>query len=421
VGRTPARYVALLIAALAVADASGEPPAFVALPALPEPLASLSGGASPEAFAIAPGVAIVAVPSGEAGRSTLRARVRDRVVEFPAPGRVTALAVAPSGAWAIVRESDRKGVDRRASLVILDLEAGHVGRGAPVPVSAQGLALLPAGDAILVASTNEIRTFLLPSLTSGPLFRVPGQNVGIGPTTSPTVWVVAQPERVGLLDVSQPQGREGLALAETAPAPVPLRALFADGEGGILAVGQTGDAWRVEVRLAKRAAGEPPPIPDPVPLPVPHEVPPAAPPPVPPPAVAVESEAAPPPSEAPVPTPLPPPVPAPSPEPTPTPTPTPAPVQAPPGSLTGVLSGPAVTGVAAIVALGPDNVLKEAARVAPAADGSFRFDGLAPGSYRLVASGASGRVVLCDPPYLSVRLDGSQAVAAPAWRAIRVP
>jgi hypothetical protein len=85
------------------------------------------------------------------------------------------------------------------------------------------------------------------------------------------------------------------------------------------------------------------------------------------------------------------------------------------------LSGPAVTGVAAIVALGPDNVLKEAARAVPAGDGSFRFDGLAPGNYRLVASGASGRVVLCEPPYLSVRLDGSQPVTAPEWRAIRVP
>jgi len=407
VGRTPARYLALLIAALAVADASGDPPAFVAVEALPKEVVSLSGGAVPDAFALARGIAVVAVPSSEAGRSTIRARVGERSIEIPVPGRVTALAVAPSGAWAIVRESDRKGVERRASLVVLDLAAAKLGRGTPVPVTASGLALLPAGDAILVASTNEIRTFLVPALTSGPLFRVPGQNVGIGPTTSPTVWAVAQPERVGLLDVSQPQGREGLALTEPAPAPMPLRGLFTDGEGSILAVGTTGDAWRVEVRPPERAAGEPPPIPDPVPLPVPHETPPAAPPPAPPPP-AVEAE-----TVEPSPTPVPTPTPEPAPEPT--------PVPAPPGSLSGVLSGPAVTGVAAIVALGPDNVLKEAARAVPAGDGSFRFDGLAPGNYRLVASGASGRVVLCEPPYLSVRLDGSQPVTAPEWRAIRVP
>jgi hypothetical protein len=91
------------------------------------------------------------------------------------------------------------------------------------------------------------------------------------------------------------------------------------------------------------------------------------------------------------------------------------------GVLDGSLVRPAVTGVAAIVALGPDNVLKEGR---PGRTRGRRFVPVrrtGPRGYRLVASGASGRVVLCDPPYLSVRLDGSQAVAAPAWRAIRVP
>jgi hypothetical protein len=103
------------------------------------------------------------------------------------------------------------------------------------------------------------------------------------------------------------------------------------------------------------------------------------------------------------------------------PEPTPTPEPAPPGTVRGMLSGPALSSVAAVVILGPDNVLREAARVAPTADGSFRFEGLAPGAYRLVASGAAGRVVLCDPPFLTVRLQGSQSVTVPEWRAIRAP
>jgi hypothetical protein len=405
----------------------GDPPSFVAIPALPEEIQSLASGAVPDAFAIAPGVTVVAVPAADAQRSTIRTRRGDRVSEIAVPGRVVALAASEAGVWAIVRESDKKGIDRRATLMALDLDQGKTGRGVPVPVSARGLALLRAG-AIHVAAANEIRTFVLPGLTSGPLYRVPGGNVGIGPTGfSDHVYVVAQSERVGLLDVSMPQGRDGLALIDPVPAPLPLRSLLTTPEGTLLAVGESGDSWRVQVRAPERAADAPPPIPYPVPLPVPHETAPVPPPPPPPPAVTEEKMPAPTPVPAPVATPAPAPTaeptpaPTPSPEPTPRPSPTPAPEPAAPGTVRGVISGPALSSVAAVVALGPDNVLKEAARVTPAGDGSFRFEGLAPGAYRLVASGPGGRVVLCDPPFLTVRLKDSQPVTLPEWRATRAP
>jgi len=204
--------------AFALADA----PSFVAVKALPDEIVALAGQASPEAFAIAPGVTLVAVPTPDAQRSTIRVRRGERVSELAVTGHVTALAASGASAFAIVRDSDRKGADRRATLVTLDLEAGKTGRAVPVPVTARGLALTPRAEAILVASANEVRTFLLPGLTSGPLYRVPGPNVGIGPAPwSDKVWIVAQPEKVGLLDVSQPQVREGFALAEPSPAPMP--------------------------------------------------------------------------------------------------------------------------------------------------------------------------------------------------------
>ena len=407
--------------AFALADA----PSFVAVEALPEEIVALAGQASPEAFAIAPGVALVAVPTPDAQRSTIRVRRGERVSELAVTGHVTALAASGASAFAIVRDSDRKGADRRATLVTLDLEAGKTGRAVPVPVTARGLALTPRAEAILVASANEVRTFLLPGLTSGPLYRVPGPNVGIGPAPwSDKVWIVAQPEKVGLLDVSQPQVREGFALAEPSPAPMPLRGLYPGPEGALLAVGETGDAWRVQLHEPEiaRAPEAPVPIPDPVPLPVPHETPPVVPPAPPPAQATVET--------APIPTPVPTPVPEPTPAPTPTPVPEPEPSAAPeptpapslpPGTIAGSVTGPALGQVAFVLALGPNNVLKEAARVAPAGDGSFRFDGLAPGTYRLTASGPGGRVVLCDPPYLTVRLDGTQPASAPEWRAVRVP
>ena len=402
-GRTSARFIALASFILLAAAAPGSPPTFVPMTGLPEGVRQLAGADDLEAFALAPGTALVAVGSKESRRSVIRSS-GGRTIE--APGRVVALAAGPDGeAWAIVRESDRKGVDQRASLLSIDVAGGKLGRGIPLPLSAQGLTVTES--TILVATADEIRTFRRPDLTSGPLYRVPGGNVGVGTTSVPMIWVVAQTERVGFVDVSQPQGRDGLLLEGTAPAPMPLKMLGRDAEGELIAVGATGDAWKLEVEPFDRKT-----IPDPIPLPEPHEVTPDTPIPAPP---APEPT----PGPTPIPTPIPTPVPTPAPTPSP-PAPTPAPTGSP-GSISGTIAGEARGEVRYVMALGPDNVVKEAARVAPTSEGAYRFEGLAPGAYRLVAAGAGGRVIICDPPYLTVRLDGSQPVAAPELRAVRVP
>jgi len=95
--------------------------------------------------------------------------------------------------------------------------------------------------------------------------------------------------------------------------------------------------------------------------------------------------------------------------------PPPAPVAStppPPGSVLGRLDGPARDLVASIAAFGPDNILREAARAVPAPDGTWRIDGLPPGGYRIVADGTAGRVLICQPPYITVKVEpgaGSEA------------
>jgi hypothetical protein len=90
-----------------------------------------------------------------------------------------------------------------------------------------------------------------------------------------------------------------------------------------------------------------------------------------------------------------------------------------PGTVTGTLTGPAVALVGAVVALGPDNVLKEAARIAPDVAGRFAFRGLPAGTYRLVAAGSNGRVLVCDPPFVTIRVGSGASTEAPALSVLK--
>jgi hypothetical protein len=78
--------------------------------------------------------------------------------------------------------------------------------------------------------------------------------------------------------------------------------------------------------------------------------------------------------------------------------------------LQGRLSGPGARAVVAVVVLGPDNVLREAARVVPDGDGLFAVDPLPPGRYRVVVDGGGGRVLVTRPPFHVVEV-GAQGVS----------
>ena len=85
----------------------------------------------------------------------------------------------------------------------------------------------------------------------------------------------------------------------------------------------------------------------------------------------------------------------------------------------GIVTGPAVADVAAVVFLGPDNVLREAGRAVPDERGRFTSVALPTGTYRMVAAGIGGRVLICDPSFITIRVDSNGAVEAPVLKVLR--
>jgi len=67
----------------------------------------------------------------------------------------------------------------------------------------------------------------------------------------------------------------------------------------------------------------------------------------------------------------------------------------------------------AVVLLGPDNILREARRVPPAADGSWSTGSLVPGRYRIQLDGGGNRVLVTRPPFLLVVLEPMGTVVTP--------
>ncbi len=391
---------------LALASASrlpAEPPLVASCDELPSAVAALAPAGSIESFAVAPtaGVAVAAIATpDDGGRSILKfSRGSDAPRSAQLGGRVAGLAVSSDGrmAYVVVRTVDRKGVLRGVDLARADLEDAKVASGTSLPISARGVTIGADGSTLLVAGKDEIRTFSLPNLSSGSLYRALGQNVGVSPVAGTAFVLLAQPSRLVLADLSAPQGPDGLALSEEVAAPAALRGMVAAvGDADAIALGDGGHAWCVRVRS----------VPEP---------PPATPPPTPAPTT--------PPSPVPTPAPTPVPTPAPTPLPTPSPqtVPVPSAAAAEPGTVSGTAEGPALSAVESIRLLGPDNILHEAARVVPDERGHFFAKGLMPGTYRLVAAGKGGRVLICDPPFITIRVDSSGAIEAPALKVVRAP
>ena len=393
---TRAATLALLVGL--ASRVAAQPPVLVSCDEPPATVLPLGPKSDFEAFGIAPdaSVAVVAMASpGEPARSVLRfAKAEDAPKDVKLAGRVLGLAVAPDGnsAFVIVRATNRKGAVRSVELVRVDLQTARATTGPTIPATARGLAFGAGGSTLLVASRDEIRTFQLPGLASGPLYRALGDNVGVASIAGSSVVLLAQPSRVVLADLAAPQGRDGLVLSQEAAAPAPLRGMMAStGAAGPVALSEGGIAWCVQ---ASALPPPPPPLPPPPPS-VTMESP------------AVEIPPAQPPAAEPLiveaPTIVPPEI-----EP-----------QAAPGTVFGVVEGPSLAEVAAIVLLGPDNVLHEAARAIPDERGRFVSSALPPGTYRLVAAGKGGRVLICEPPFITVRVDSNGAVEAPVLKVLR--
>jgi hypothetical protein len=378
----------------------------------PAAVTTLGAGSEIEAYAVAPGAPVAAIARpGAGGASILRyARGGDEPRDVPLAGTLVGLVMVADGtaAYGIVRVSNKKGVLRNTDLVRIDLASARASTVATLPATAAGLAITSDGAALLVASKDEIRSFVLPAIASGRLYRALGDNVGVVPIGGTSHVVVAQRSRLVLADLAAPQGRDGLEFKEESPTPAPLRGMLTTtGEAGPIVLGDGGLLWRVRIGDLPAPPVVIPPEPPPA-EPAAQEVPPPPPPPAAAPPVAQEppvadsSPAGDAPKAAPVVV-------------------APRDVPGEAGTVSGSLSGPALAEVAAVVFLGPDNVLREAGRAVPDPTGHFSVSALQPGAYRLVAAGKGGRVLVCRPPYIAIRVGPNSAVEAPVLEVIRAP
>jgi len=89
------------------------------------------------------------------------------------------------------------------------------------------------------------------------------------------------------------------------------------------------------------------------------------------------------------------------------------------GVVSGIVSGTAAAEVRAVVLFGPDNVLREAVRVAPGPGGSWSAGPLPPGAYRIVLDAGGDRNVESDPPFARVVVM-DEPVRAPEMKVLRV-
>lgn len=390
-------------------------------------MASLGDLAEVEAvtFDRAGGFAAAAFQDPQRGkRSFVRLTVRGETRatdDVTMPARVRSLLYV-GGLDSLYVIAQRAGKERplETYLVSVQVDDLKATRNINLPHSSRGMDIWAREGSLVVAATNEIRTFQLPGFRSGPLYRVPGENLAILNLSGTNRFLIGRAEGIVMVDFDDTPGRDGMpvreqvatdsAVMEIAPLP--------DGRVSILlADGGTRSLWTDPLRTTAEKPAPPPPPPVAV-TPVPEATATAA---AAASAVAVEPQAT---ADAP-------PEPAVEPEPAEPPPPAPAavaatataaaaatapeeerqaeeraPVEAPDGAdLYGRLSGAARTEVRWVVLQGPDNLLKEAARVEPDDDGVWSCGDLAPGTYRVVLDAGGSRIVQSTPSFRVVRIE----------------
>jgi hypothetical protein len=403
--------------------------------------------------------AAAAFASEEPGRCLLRlvGPQRKGTETLELPGIARALVFSPDGSrlYALVEKARRAGPEEVFLYEIVP-ETLRSTKGILLPPGARGLAVSPDQSVLLVASRDEVRSFRLPTLASGPLYRVPGDNLAIADLGGGDV-LLGRPDGLFLVRLLDPQGREGLPVREKASTPQPVVALAASPSGEAALARLAGGAI-YDVRfdpLRAEEAGRNGAAVAWLGTPTPEEAPnhfrrrsQKAPPesagelavaarPIAEPRAALgpeknteeteapkrpvtglepEREEAEPPALRPL-------------EAEPAPAEPLTPSSASPGSLGvvpgsgtlyGRLSGPARDGVVAVVIAGPGNLLRVAARIVPSRDGRWSSGPLEPGLYRVVLAGEGGRAVVSEPSFQTVRLEAGDRIELREFRAIRI-
>jgi hypothetical protein len=400
--------------------------------------------------------AAVALAADEQNRQTrvlLFDMAADQPAEVSLTGVVRDLLFEPGGAAVLgLLHKPAKRREGETYLVRIDFQTAKSRRVLRVAPSARALDFWSTRSMLLVAARHEIRTFSMPELRSGPLYRVVGENLAVASVGAGGRILVGQEDALVEVDLDDRPGENSMPLRDSLATPEPVVSLAAAADGSrVLARLAGGAVYRVSrgpLSIEAVGAGsvvakrerEAPPATSP-PAPAEPEVTPAAPSEETPAAVgstpAVTHGDTPVIAAATV---------AASPEPSPAEPARvieePAPVvsetardaeeadvevqtaviedaalpetetqDVPPPhevhQLLGRVTGAAADRVRAVVLLGPDNILREAQRVQPASGGWWWADNLQPGRYRVQVDGGSLTVLVTRPPFLvvDVRID----------------
>ena len=420
---------------------------------LPPSLARLAGHPVNDLAIAEDGGKVVVLPVASRRTGTHRARLEGSAVvisspttvappailnEIPFEGDGRRLAVSRDGRFAyvlvIVAGPDPAGGVVRARLCALDLEEGRVLASAQLDRPPSAMALDPAGTRLYLGYAGRIQTFTTHPLAQSWHYRSPGTNRGLCFRPHGVVLYSARRDQIALFDPEIIAGRkpeERLRLQDDATTVIPLPfaadsllfsrdgthaatsgpgkifAFFEPGTGTIVTASVDGadSETRQEVRpfyfiqgpgdlvVAIFPEKQVQTIPSPASLIQAatastskissstkqissDQSSPAAT------ADTRAPEAAPPPIA--------------------TPTPTPIPAAAGPSEARPVLAGRLsgrIDAVRAIVMYGPGSIVREQARAAPDADGSWRIPLPAPGVYRIVPLGDGSRPVRSEPNF----------------------
>jgi hypothetical protein len=338
-------------------------------------------------------IRLYATDGGEPATLELKGEVRDMLFE-------------PEGeALFLLQHFAAKKRPGDVFLLRIEVATGKTLRELRLPPSAQGLAYWPHNDALLIVCADEIRSILRPGYRSGPLYRLLGVNTSAATLDGSRI-LVGRTDGVVVVDLLDPQGEEQMPIRGRVDSFEPVRqvAVSRDGSlvlarleaGGIVPVDPMTPAFGDEIgrglligRPWPRSAPEPrvpqtatgPPVPAAVETPT-----------------EAEPEAvAPAPTEAPQAT---------------------APATA---QIAGSISGPGRDHVATVILSGPDNILHEARRVQPDADGQWHVEGLEPGRYRVQLGAGGDRVLTVEPAFRVLQIVSGQSILRADFRVLDAP
>ena len=401
----------------------------------PEGLTTLAIDASGE-------LAAVAVPYGAQNREStilLYSTAAEEPTRVQVGGIIRDLLFAPD-AGSVLGLLHRPAKKREGDtyLIRIDLATAKSRRLAHLPPSARALDYGHDAGALLLAVRNEIRTLTFPDLRSGPLYRVPGENLSVAALQRNGMILVGQATTLLLIDLNDPPDEHKMPIRESLVIPEPALSLASSQDGErVLARLADGTIWSVTFSPLRGepvgaamavAATAPPPQPDGPetaqpepgssaaesndPDAVEPETPPLE---SSPPAeevalaAVVGQEAARPAAD-------------------PAPVPQEAALEPEPPALDTALSenpqvrgriaGPAATVVESIVLLGPDNILREERRITPRTDGAWQVDGLPPGRYRVQLDAGGGHVLVTEPPFTVLEIKAGESIIAPEIRVL---